>query len=220
MLVKLRDLLLREMFDISCSTVQGSSRQVFVNIVPESCNYDEKADLFSNGIRSYKYSIISFLPKTIMEQFTRFSNIFFLVLAILQFFPAFTLIDPVVAAIPLILVLAATIAKEGFEDIKRRKIYLILDVSDEKINGRKTLTIADFNNTNSLQQKYSKSPKNGSLKTAPTKEYTTWQKTKWMNLSVGEFVLLHDGDHIPADMIVVSTSDETGSCFVETVSLD
>lgn len=47
-----------------------------------------------------------------------------------------------------------------------------------------------------------------------------WERTLWKKLEVGDFVLLRDNDQIPADIIVLSTSDADGLCYVETKNLD
>ena len=43
-----------------------------------------------------------------------------------------------------------------------------------------------------------------------------WERTLWKKLEVGDVVLLRENDQIPADMVVMSTSDTDGQCFVET----
>jgi phospholipid-translocating ATPase len=52
---------------------------------------------------------------------------FFLAIAILQFFPRFSTISPGLVLLPLIVVLAITAAKDGYEDIKRHQ-------SDRQVN--------------------------------------------------------------------------------------
>lgn len=47
-----------------------------------------------------------------------------------------------------------------------------------------------------------------------------WERTLWKKLEVGDIVLLKENDQIPADIIVLSTSDPEGVCFVETKNLD
>lgn len=47
-----------------------------------------------------------------------------------------------------------------------------------------------------------------------------WERTLWKKLEVGDFVLLRDNDQIPADIIVLSTSDADGLCYIETKNLD
>jgi phospholipid-translocating ATPase len=47
-----------------------------------------------------------------------------------------------------------------------------------------------------------------------------WERTLWKKLEIGDFVLLRENDQIPADIIVLSTSDADGLCYVETKNLD
>ncbi|KAL2819991.1 hypothetical protein BJX63DRAFT_380938 [Aspergillus granulosus] len=47
-----------------------------------------------------------------------------------------------------------------------------------------------------------------------------FKREYWKSLQVGDFVRLYNGDPIPADVVVLSTSDPDGACYVETKSLD
>lgn len=77
----------------------------------------------SNRVHTSKYTWWSFLPKNLWEQFQSFANIYFLVMVILQFFPEFTPPDtlPVVAGLPLFVIVTLTLIKDGFEDRARHK---------------------------------------------------------------------------------------------------
>ncbi|GFP54516.1 phospholipid-transporting ATPase DNF1 [Trichoderma asperellum] len=45
-------------------------------------------------------------------------------------------------------------------------------------------------------------------------------KDTWKNLTVGDFVRIYKDDELPADVIILSTSDPDGACYVETKNLD
>ncbi len=47
-----------------------------------------------------------------------------------------------------------------------------------------------------------------------------FHKDAWKNLVVGDFVRIHNDDQIPADIIILATSDPDGACYVETKNLD
>lgn len=47
-----------------------------------------------------------------------------------------------------------------------------------------------------------------------------WERTLWKKLEVGDIVLLRENDQVPADIVVLSTSDSNGLCYVETKNLD
>lgn len=42
----------------------------------------------------------------------------------------------------------------------------------------------------------------------------------WKNVRVGDFVRIYNDDQIPADIVILSTSDPDGACYVETKNLD
>lgn len=45
-------------------------------------------------------------------------------------------------------------------------------------------------------------------------------KDYWKNVKVGDVIRIHNNDEIPADVVLLSTSDSDGACYVETKSLD
>ena len=75
----------------------------------------------SNQNVTSKYTILTFIPRNLLEQFRRVANCFFLFINILQFFPEFSTINPGLVMLPLIVVLAITGLKDGYEDIKRHQ---------------------------------------------------------------------------------------------------
>ena len=47
-----------------------------------------------------------------------------------------------------------------------------------------------------------------------------FKKDYWKNVKVGDFVRIYNDDQIPADLVIVSTSDPDGACYIETKNLD
>ena len=47
-----------------------------------------------------------------------------------------------------------------------------------------------------------------------------FKKDYWKSVRVGDFVRIYNEDQIPADVVVLSTSDPDGACYVETKNLD
>ena len=94
----------------------GFSRVVF-------CNNTESQRVLNYGnnyVTSTKYTLATFFPKSIFEQFRRAANVFFLITAILSFTPL-SPSSPVSSVLPLALVILAAMIKEAIEDLTRRK---------------------------------------------------------------------------------------------------
>lgn len=47
-----------------------------------------------------------------------------------------------------------------------------------------------------------------------------FKRDYWKNVRVGDFVRIYNDEEIPADIIILSTSDSDGACYVETKNLD
>lgn len=69
-----------------------------------------------NEIDTAKYNLITFLPKSLLLQFTRLSNVVFLANIVLQSIPLISTISPISAISPLAFVLTLSMLREGYED--------------------------------------------------------------------------------------------------------
>ncbi|KAI9143285.1 hypothetical protein BKA69DRAFT_1063329 [Paraphysoderma sedebokerense] len=47
-----------------------------------------------------------------------------------------------------------------------------------------------------------------------------WVEKRWKDVQVGDFVVLRNNDAVPADILILSTSEPENICYVETKSLD
>ena len=90
----------------------------------------------NNYISTTKYNIITFLPKSLLYQFSRLPNIYFLFIAIIQSIKLISPLKPLAAILPLILVLCISLIRELIEDFSRYKY-------DRKNNNRKVLILRD-----------------------------------------------------------------------------
>ncbi len=72
-----------------------------------------------------KYVI--FYLESILLQFKRLVNVYFLVIIILLFIPQISPLEPIAAFVPLLVVITISVIREGFEDYQRYK-------SDQKLN--------------------------------------------------------------------------------------
>ncbi|KAL1664577.1 hypothetical protein GGF50DRAFT_101685 [Schizophyllum commune] len=134
----------------------GPKRSVYVNQPLPDDYRDHKGRIkkehtyATNQVISSKYTIITFLPRNLLEQFRRVANVFFLAIAILQFFSIFSTISPGLVILPLLIVLGITAVKDGYEDVKRHQ-------SDRQVNHSPVLVLddAEWENPNAMQAKES-----------------------------------------------------------------
>ncbi|KAJ7498994.1 phospholipid-translocating ATPase [Mycena latifolia] len=222
--------------------VAGPPRTIHVNENLPADYHDPKGRVKpahtypSNQVITSKYTIITFLPRNLLEQFRRVANVFFLALAILQFFPKFATVSVGVVILPLIIVLAFSAIKDGWEDIIRHQ-------SDKRMNHGKTLVLegGSWKNPNAMEGKsrtfvrglVPQRRKRPAVVTAVPKDVegdadTTrgnesgadWEVTAWEDVRVGDFVKILDNESIPADILICATSEEENVAFVETKNLD
>ncbi|KAK0196473.1 phospholipid-translocating ATPase [Armillaria mellea] len=230
----------------------GPPRTIFVNQALSADYIDHKGRIKpdhvynSNQVITSKYTVLTFVPRNLMEQFRRIANLFFLGLAILQFFPKFSTIAPGVVILPLVIILGLTAAKDGYEDIKRHQ-------SDKAVNQGivKVLSGGGWHNPNAVKSK-SKTFVRGLLPNSrqptpaqiaagyagnrkhssndgfdvefdydnPQAGGPCWKDTTWEDVRVGDFVKLSGNHPFPADILICATSDDENEAFVETKNLD
>ncbi|CAL5032749.1 unnamed protein product [Urochloa decumbens] len=89
-----------------------------------------------NRISNTKYTLWNFLPKNLWEQFRRFMNQYFLLIACLQLWSRITPVSPATTWGPLIIIFIVSASKEAWDDYNR---YL----SDKKANERKVWLVKD-----------------------------------------------------------------------------
>ncbi|XP_074651102.1 putative phospholipid-transporting ATPase IA isoform X3 [Tubulanus polymorphus] len=99
-------------------------------------NTPQTSKFCSNKISTAKYSILSFVPKFLFEQFRRYANIFFLFIALLQQIPNVSPTGRYTTAVPLLLILLVSAVKEIIEDWKRHR-------ADDAVNNSKVLVLRD-----------------------------------------------------------------------------
>ena len=114
----------------SCTQPKAKYRRVvpnhlFAEGLPERDNPNSKYT--KNHVKTTKYTVLSFLPKNMFEQFHRFANLYFIFIVLLNWIPQLNAFGKEVAMIPVIFVLAVTAIKDAYEDYRRYQ-------SDKKIN--------------------------------------------------------------------------------------
>ncbi|CCM05301.1 uncharacterized protein FIBRA_07515 [Fibroporia radiculosa] len=319
--------------------VAGPRRKIYVNTPLPREDLDSRGEPLvrykRNKVRTSRYTILTFIPKNLYEQFRRVANIYFLGLAIAQVFSIFGATTPQLAALPLLFILSITALKDGIEDYRRAQL-------DEEVNTSASTKLGQWHNVNqpadprswferllrlnppgrvtkgvrklrereaqegmdivlskglggnlfSLRAANDPNLSLSSLPPAPPRRFDNtssrpqmgsldyhsyppkagmetsgsigsshrqvlgswaggsgtlagyqesvrsqstvgvvndgqrmtglarWERTLWKKLEVGDIVLLRENEQIPADVIVLSTSDLDNMCYVETKNLD
>ncbi|MQL77803.1 hypothetical protein Taro_010236 [Colocasia esculenta] len=82
---------------------------------------NEKFEYAGNAIRTGKYSLLTFLPRNLFEQFHRVAYIYFLIIAVLNQLPQLAVFGRGASIMPLAFVLLVTAVKDGYEDWRRHR---------------------------------------------------------------------------------------------------
>ncbi|CCE27051.1 related to ATPase II [Claviceps purpurea 20.1] len=313
---------------------EDASRMLFFNMpLPDELLEDgDPIHTFPrNKIRTAKYTPLSFIPKNLWFQFHNVANIFFLFLVILVCFPIFGGVNPGLNAVPLIVIIVITAAKDAVEDYRRTILDIELNNAPvHKLHNWHNVNVREDNvsswrrfkkaNTrlfggiwHTIESIWSKKARNlraqhkqrksnpeqedegrPSIETVRTRrsirqslaspfgnresfmsareeilmtpvpsptpadgiphirfpdeilpteadvereaalqdlksdlinymkptQGARFKKDTWKDLQVGDFVRIYNDDELPADVIILSTSDPDGACYVETKNLD
>ena len=151
-----------------------------------------------NKLNNQKYSVLTFIPVVLYNEFRFFFNLFFLVTALSQLIPIlkigrlFSFIANASLGFlvtylgPLVFVLCITMLKEAFDDFKRFS-------TDNEMNNKKHEILGA----------------NGQVRVISSKD-----------LKVGQIVKVSQNERLPADLLLLYTTERTGSVFIRTDQLD
>ena len=169
-------------------------RQIKPNLNEAVILIDERTGkpYISNLIRSCRYTPWNFVPKQLMAQFGKLANFYFLCVSVLQMIPGLSTTGTYTTIIPLLVFVSISMAKEGYDDIRRHRL-------DKEENERIAQVL-----------------RIGSLPTSNPE----WRRQKWNELRVGDVVKLRRNDGVPADLVLLQVDGPTDTAYVETKSLD
>ena len=102
--------------------------------------------LNDNTICTTKFNFFTFIPKGLLYQFSRLSNVYFLFTAIIQSIPLISPLTSITAIVPLIFVLGVSMIRELIEDLARRK-YDNINNEEEVIVLRDNEFVSSINKT-------------------------------------------------------------------------
>ena len=160
-----------------------------------------------NTVLSCRYTLWNFFPRQLVAQFGKLANFYFLIISIMQMIPGLSTTGTYTTLIPVMLFVSISMAKEGYDDIRRSKL-------DKEENEREVLVLdakkpdATVNASKTAEVGY------------PASTSTGWRMKKWQDVRVGNVVLLERNAPIPADVVLLHANEATGSAYVETKGLD
>jgi phospholipid-translocating ATPase len=145
-----------------------------------------------NVVSNAKYTLWSFLPRTLYNEFSFFLNIYFLLVALSQIIPYLRIGYMSTYTVPLAVVLTISIGKEAVDDIARRR-------RDAEANAE-YYTICSLNG-----------PGDGSRSSPHTHSATPVSgqpieiQKKSRDIKVGDILKLSKDQRLPADVVILKT---------------
>ena len=152
----------------------------------------------SNKRKSTQYTWPTFFPIAFGLQFKKLVNIFYIITAILNFFPQIAVNSPIVIATPTILIMLMGVALEFIGELKRYK-------DDTKVNATPVKRMA--------------LPGSAAYGSGAGDEIKI-EDTCLAELNVGDIIQISDLEQVPADCILLKVKDNKDECFVKTAALD
>ncbi|PQE03453.1 phospholipid-translocating P-type ATPase protein [Rutstroemia sp. NJR-2017a BVV2] len=186
-----------------------------------------------NAVSNAKYTPISFLPRTLYNEFSFFFNMYFLLVALSQAIPPLRIGYLSTYIVPLVFVLAITLGKEAFDDIARRRRdaeansegYTVLcfdkpSASDaaryrakknlkSKGTSKKRRSLVEPDRLSDILEEEESAESHG--RDAPTSTVREVIR-KSRDLKVGDVLKLGKDQRVPADVVILkSTSNDSAS---------
>lgn len=204
----------------------------------------------NNLITSSRYTLASFLPRQLIAQFSKLANCYFMMIAIFQLIPSWSTTGTSTTIIPLCIFISISMIREGWDDVKRHKLDKIENNNTTKVLkdsnslpnhsyepdltfSKSTTSISrlrpsglsfdfnfnDYNNDAELEDK-SEEPNSFQNEKLLKDLGISSTKTKWKDIKVGDIIRLENDEWVPADIILLTSTNEMGEVFIETMALD
>ena len=177
------------------SEVDGPYREIHLQPADPHNFAKRQAQFIGNAVVTAKYTPLSFIPRCLLEQFRRVANSYFLFISFLMLLGTYTNIfdsplAPWSTLLPLIVVLAISAGKEGAEDLKRHRADR---VTNDKLVTRIVLR---------------------------AEQSSAFEQIHCSELLPGDLVRIDDENEVPADTVILITSDSAGLAYIETSNID
>lgn len=215
----------------------ASSRTVSVGAI-------QSARFPANAVSNAKYTPISFLPRTLYNEFSFFFNMYFLLVALSQAIPALRIGYLSTYIVPLAGVLAITLGKEAYDDIERRRRdseansegYTVLSFdrpgmgNADRYHAKKKLkskanskskrrslvgSLVETDRLSDIQEEEDSAESQGA-RPSPTSAVREVTK-KARDLKVGDVLKLGKDQRVPADVVILKSYTNEASPVEEII---
>ncbi|KAL8811213.1 MAG: hypothetical protein Q9200_001968 [Gallowayella weberi] len=226
--------ILSQTHDVQENTVAGTSRNIIIGQYPPP-------RFPPNAVSNAKYTVWSFLPRTLYNEFSFFFNMYFLLVALSQLIPPLRIGYISTYVVPLVFVLSITLGKEALDDIARRRRdaeankeeYTILRLHDPvKGSGRKgrknrrsarpskrirSNTASSYpNRLDVIEEEEQSIGRNGKVSSFGIE--VDELRIKSRDIKVGDVVKLGKDQRVPADLIILKCSSADSAVVVSAPS--
>lgn len=174
-----------------------------------------RSNFVSNQLRTAKYTPINMIPKALFEQFRRFANFYFLVIACISFIDGISPSTPFANVLPLFIVVGFGFARDVYEDIQR-------SIEDSRQNNTPQIVMDRAPSNDSTISKHlspiSRTDEEDFIQLKLDPEIHRSIPSK--NIAVGDIVFVRKGHVFPCDLVLLHSSGEGGVAYVSTANLD
>lgn len=183
-------------------TPSKDGRHIPIDSTRQKALTDERTgrDYVDNTICSSKYTLWNFLPRQLFAQFSKLANFYFLCVSILQMIPGLSTTGNYTTIVPLAFFVTISMAKEGYEDIRRYKL--------DKAENTKEASVLRFQDAASCDV------------SVGATAASHWTTKKWKDILVGDVVRLKRDEAAPADLALLHVNGANQIAYFETTALD
>ncbi|KAL3807091.1 hypothetical protein ACHAXA_002117 [Cyclostephanos tholiformis] len=200
----------------------GAEEQRIIDLGRPECH----PPFADNSIKTSRFTLLSFFPLAIRDQFRRNGNIYFLCIGILMFLGTYTSllstsVSPWTTLGPLALVMSVSLMQEAYTDLKRHR-------SDNTTNYHPCVVLQRSENNETDRGRKKKAKRDPRLNDG--RDLKVWvagdefpiafESVFRKNIRSGDLVIVRNREMIPADLILLASANEGGNAYIETSSID
>ncbi|CAK9002666.1 Probable phospholipid-transporting ATPase IA (ATPase class I type 8A member 1) (Chromaffin granule ATPase II) [Durusdinium trenchii] len=149
----------------------------------------------NNKVITSKYTVLTFVPKNVWEQFHKAANSYFLLISFIMFIGNYTplfhgFIQFYSTFLALLIMMTASAVIAALDDLRRHD-------ADVKTNGQIAHRV-----------------------TGDGDGRCSSEDVRWADVVVGDILIIEGECEFPADLVPLASSSQAGGCYVDTANLD